>query len=129
MRGDRGSAAIVLIVIVLIALLLGGALIGVGQVLVARARAVAAADAAALAAAPVTFHPFGAEGTPWQEAERFAAINGARLLSCSCPVDPSFEPRTVQVRVETRARVIIVGSVRVRAAGRAEFRPAALLDR
>ena len=45
--------------------------------LVGYARAQAAADAAALAAAPVTFSPFGATGSASREAAIFAAANGS----------------------------------------------------
>ena len=45
-----------------VVLLLAAVLGAVGSFLLARVEAVAAADAAALAAAPVTFLPFGATG-------------------------------------------------------------------
>ncbi len=127
MTSDRGAAAVLLLAVVVVGLLLGTALVGVGQVLVMRARVGAAADAAALAAAPVTFRPFGAMGTPAQEAARFAAFNGARLVSCRCPVDRSLSPRAVEVMVEVSQPVLVLGSVRVRAVGRAEFDPTSLV--
>jgi hypothetical protein len=109
--------------IIAITLLLVVAVADVGSYLTARARAAAAADAAALAAAPVTFRPFGSTGGARTEALRFAGVNGARLVSCSCAQDPSFDERVVQVRVEVAARTVLFGSLRVRAASRAEFRP------
>jgi len=124
---DRGGAAVLLLGVAAVVLLLAAALGAVGVYLRARVEAVAAADAAALAAAPVTFLPFGAEGTPADEAARFAAVNGARLLWCACPVDPSWEPRLVTVRVAKEARLWPVGSLTVTATGRAEFEPARLL--
>ncbi|MFH1330522.1 MAG: Rv3654c family TadE-like protein [Actinomycetota bacterium] len=124
---DRGGAAVLLVGVAAVVLLLAAALGAVGAYLLARVEAVAAADAAALAAAPVTFLPFGAEGTPTEEAARFATANGARLLSCVCPVDPSWEPRTVTVRVAREARLWPVGLLTVTAVGRAEFLPALLL--
>jgi secretion/DNA translocation related TadE-like protein len=124
---ERGSVAVLLVGVVGVVLLLAAVLGSVGALLRARVEATAAADAAALAAAPVTFLPFGASGSPADEAGRFAAANGARLLSCMCPADPSWEPRTVQVEVEVVVRVWPAGDVAVRAVGRAEFAPALLL--
>lgn len=124
---DRGSVAVLLAGVVGVVLLLAVVLGSVGALLRARIEATAAADAAALAAAPVTFLPFGATGAPVDEARRFAAANGARLVSCACPVDPSWEPRTVQVEVEVTVHLWPAGDVAVRAVGRAEFSPAALL--
>jgi len=124
---DRGGAAVLLLGVAAVTLLLAAALGAVGAYLRARVEAVAAADAAALAAAPVTFLPFGAEGTPTEEAARFAAANGARLLWCACPMDPSWEPRTVTVQVAREAHLWPVGSLTVTAIGRAEFLPALLL--
>jgi secretion/DNA translocation related TadE-like protein len=124
---EQGGAALLLLGVAAVVLLLAAVLGGVGAYLRARVEAVAAADAAALAAAPVTFLPFGAEGTPADEAARFATANGARLLSCACPVDPSWEPRTVTVRVAREARLWPLGSLTVTAVGRAEFLPALLL--
>jgi hypothetical protein len=108
--------------ILVLAVLLGA----VGAYLNARVRVSAAADAAALAAAPVTFMPFGATGTPADEAARFARLNGADLVSCMCPLDPSWEPRTVRVEVATTVTVWPAGRVRVSATSRAEFVPALL---
>ena len=110
-----------------LALLFAAALGAVGTYLRVRVEAVAAADAAALAAAPVTFLPFGATGTPAEEAARFALANGASLLWCACPVDPSWEPRTVTVQVARAVRLWPAGSLTVTAIGRAEFEPALLL--
>ena len=124
---ERGGAGVLLAAVAGVVLLLAAALAGVGSYLRARVEAVAAADAAALAAAPVTFLPFGAAGTPAEEAARFAVANGARLLSCACPLDPSWEPRAVTVQVAREAPLWPAGSVTVTATGRAEFLPALLL--
>jgi hypothetical protein len=120
---ERGSAAILVGVATLVVVFLGVAVVGVVQLVATRARAIAAADAAALAAAPVTFAPFGASGSPAQEAGRFAALNGAALLLCDCPVDHSFEVRSVTVRVGVRVRALIFGWATVTASSRAEFDP------
>ena len=100
----------------------------VAQLLAAYLEAAAAADAAALAAAPVTFRPFGATGTAAEEAARFANANGARLVSCRCGADASWEPRTVEVIVAKRVDLVAFGTRTVRASSRAEFVPARLLD-
>lgn len=123
---ERGAAGVVLLAVVGFALVLAVGIAAVGGVLAARARAQTAADAAALAAAPVTFRPFGAQGTAAAEARRFAGANGARLLSCDCPADPSWAARTVRVVVEIRVAFGPLPPVSVRAEGRAAFRPVLL---
>lgn len=127
MRGQRGSAGVLLLAVGGLALLLVSGVGVVGALLVARTEAVAAADAAALAAAPVTFRPFGAEGSPRQEAARFAALNDARLVQCACSHDPSWAARTVEVTVERQVDLGPLGRVRVRGSSRAEFTPALLI--
>lgn len=106
---------------------LGVAIADVGMYLASRLQAAAAADAAALAAAPVTFAPFGARGAPAQEAARLAAVNGTRLVRCRCPVDRSWNPRVVEVSVARTVTLLGLPSVDVTAVSRAEFVPAALL--
>ena len=118
----------VLAAVVLVVMLFGIAVVGMAQVVALRVAATTAADAAALGAAPVTFRPYGAAGSPASEASRLAAANGARLVSCRCPVDRSFEPRTIVVVVEIEKAVLVLGSVTMRATARAEFSPPRLLD-
>lgn len=127
MRGDRGAAGVLLAGVAMVVALLGATLGFTGAYLRARVEATAAADAAALAAAPVTFLPFGADGAPIDEAARFAALNGAELVSCACPVDRSWDARTVTVEVARPIRLGPFGTVRVTARSRAEFVPALLL--
>ena len=124
---DRGAAGIVLVGVAALVLLFGAALGSVGAFLNARVQVSAAADAAALAAAPVTFLPFEAAGTPAEEAARFARLNGADLDRCGCPVDRSWEPRTVEVEVSRMVDLWPIGRIRVSAVSRAEFVPALLL--
>ncbi|MDP2623696.1 MAG: hypothetical protein Q8Q29_07865 [Actinomycetota bacterium] len=62
-----------------------------------------------------------------EEAARFAALNGARIISCSCPIDHSWEPRTVEVRTERVVEIWPLGVYRVHGVGRAEFVLALLL--
>lgn len=98
-----------------------------GLIIAGRFQAAAAADAAALAAAPVTFRPFGAGGTPAKEAARYAGINGAVMISCDCNKDPGWKARTVEVVVARRVELVGGGTVTVRARSTAEFDPIALL--
>lgn len=110
-----------------VVLVLGLAVGLAGAGVAAHISAANAADAAALAAAPVTFRPFGARGSPADEAARFAARNGARLISCRCPVDRSWDARTVAVEVTKTLRLPVVGSLEIRAESRATFEPVLLL--
>ncbi len=124
---DRGAAGILLVGVAAVILVLTAGLGLVGSYLRARVEATGAADAAALAAAPVTFRPFGAAGTPAEEAARFAAANGASLVSCVCSVDESWDARTIRVEVARTIRLWPIGTVTVRATSRAEFAPSLLL--
>lgn len=127
MSSDDGSVSLAAVGVVAILLVLSWWLAALGLVLSAHLDMTTAADASALAAAPVTFLPFGATGSPAEEAARFARLNGATLLWCECPIDRSFEPRTVEVRVARVIDVPVVGATTVEATGRAEFVPALLL--
>jgi secretion/DNA translocation related TadE-like protein len=79
---ERGSVTIVIsgVVAVVVFLTLGAA--DLGTTLIARERAHAAADAAALAAAQELALP--SVSTPQQEAGDYAQRNGASLASCAC---------------------------------------------
>jgi secretion/DNA translocation related TadE-like protein len=125
---QRGSAAVATLGVAGVVLVLTVAVADVGIYLAARLQAAAAADAAALAAAPVTFAPFGGSGSPVAEAAHYAAANGTRLVSCACAIDRSFDPRTVTVAVSRRVSVPVLGIFTVTATSRAEFAPAALLE-
>lgn len=111
-----------------VTLLIALAVVAVGQYLAGYAGAQAAADAAALAAAPVTFRPFGALGSPQREATLFAAANDAALLSCRCALDVSWEARTVVVTVRRTFRVLLFGEQSIEATAHAEFVPTRLLE-
>lgn len=124
---EEGSVVIGVALVGLIVVLIV-AVAAVGSGIAAYTNASAAADAAALAAAPVTFRSFGATGSPAAEASRFAQANGARLVSCGCPVDRSWDARTVVVTVARTVSIVGIGSVSVRATSRATFEPAALID-
>ncbi len=126
LNGERGSIVLGLGAVVLVLMLA----VGVGAVgagVAGYVHAAGAADAAALAAAPVTFRQFGARGTPTQEAARFASANHTSLVRCVCPIDRSWRKRTVTVVVERRIDLPGLGTVSVRATSRATFEPAALL--
>lgn len=127
MSGERGSAAVLLLAVAGLVLLLALGVADAGIAFSGRLHAAAAADAAALAAAPVTFRPFGATGSPAAEARRLAGANGAVLTKCSCPVDRTWRPRVVEVAVERRVELIGLGAITVRASSRAEFAPMALI--
>ena len=127
MSGERGSAAVLLLAVAGLVAILAVGVANVGIAFAGRLQAAAAADAAALAAAPVTFRPFGAAGSPAEEARRFAGANGARLVACRCPIDRSWQPRVVEIVVERRVELLSMGSITVRASSRAEFSPARLL--
>ena len=124
---ERGSIGLMLVGVAGVILLLAAALGAVGVYLKVRVEVSAAADAAALAAAPVTFLPFGAEGGPQDEAARFARVNGADLVWCACPLDPSWAARTVSVEAARTITIWPVGPIRVSAVSRAEFVPLMLL--
>jgi hypothetical protein len=111
---------------VAVTLLMGLLTIDVATFLQARSQAQIAADAAALAAAPVTFRSFGANGSPGDEAAIYAEVNGARLVACSCPVDSSWNTRTVAVVVAVPIEPVVLAATEVRAFSRAEFVPTSM---
>jgi secretion/DNA translocation related TadE-like protein len=124
---DRGAASVLILGIVGLIVVLGVMLGTAGQFLNARSQAQAAADAAALAAAPVTFHPFGSRGDPAAEAARLAVANGARLARCVCPVDRSWASRVVEVEVFLAVNLAGIDLREIRAVAAAEFSPTDLL--
>lgn len=127
MSDETGAAALAVVGAVVVVLLLAMWMSALAIAMRGYQAATTAADAAALAAAPVTFLPFGAKGSPGQEAARFVVLNGAEMVWCRCEIDRTFEPRTVEVRVRTTVQLPILGMRHVEAIGRAEFVPAALL--
>ena len=103
--------------------LTGLAVAGSAQVITARTRATAAADAAALAAAPMTFPPVAGRRSPEAEASRLARANGARLVSCLCPRVATFAPRRVEVIVLVAVDLPVLGLRWVEGSSAAEFVP------
>lgn len=124
---DRGSVTVLAVGALVLALLLAAGVTAIGQVLIARSRVIAAAEAGALAAAPVTFRPFGAAGSPTDEATRLVRSNGATLVRCDCRPDPGYGARTVIVTATANVNVMGLRETRIEATAAAEFRPVDLL--
>lgn len=99
--------------------MVAGGLAGVGRLIAAHVQATTAADAAALAAAPLTF----LVGDPEAEAGRYASENGFRLVSCRCPHDPGFHVRVVTIEVAKEVDLGLLGRHRIGARAAAEFDP------
>lgn len=120
---DRGSTTIVALAVSSLLVLVAAGLAGVGRLVSAHVQATAAADAAALAAAPVTF----LGGDPRAEAADYARANGARLVTCACPLNRTFDLRVVTVEVVRDVDLGPLGAHTVRARAAAEFAPLDLL--
>jgi secretion/DNA translocation related TadE-like protein len=104
-RSEKGSVSIVLAALILVCLTLVLGAADVGAVLLAKSRAAAAADAAALAAAQELVLP--TEGDPSAVASRFASANGSELTSCQCA--PGSLEATVEVRTEVGSLHLVPG--------------------
>ncbi len=126
MRSERGAASLIVAALITVTLLLTLLVSDVAALVQARAPLMTAADAAALAAAPVTFAPFGTDGTPTTEAAVFAEANGAVLVECDCPVDRSWDNREITVIVAVSVDLALLGHRKIEARAAAEFRPVAL---
>jgi secretion/DNA translocation related TadE-like protein len=98
MRSERGSISVVVAAAVGMALVVTMGAADVGRALIARSRAEAVADLAALAAAQELAFPSGTD--PGQLAADYAVRNGARLVSCSCAEGTT--EATVRVAVPVR---------------------------
>ena len=115
MNAERGSVSLAAAGLCVLGLVLALGLADLGEVLLARSRARAAADSAALAAAQELALATGAE--PAALAADYAARNGAQLTSCSCPIG-SFEA-SVTVSVQVADLLLLPGPVSVPAQARA----------
>lgn len=122
MSREQGGATILALAWLAILTLVGVGVASIGILLTAREVAVTAAEAAALAAAVSTYPGVGLEA-PTERAAEYAGRNGATLVECRCPVDPSLEPRVVTVVTERAVRVPLFGTVSVKGAARSEFDP------
>jgi secretion/DNA translocation related TadE-like protein len=98
LRKEQGSVSVVVAAAVAMALVVTMGAADVGRALIARSRAEAVADLAALAAAQELAFPSGTD--PASFAADFAIRNGARLVSCSCAAGAS--EATVEVAVPVR---------------------------
>jgi len=128
MTGERGAMTILMIALCALVATIGIATTALGVLFDAREQAATAAEAAALAAAVATYPPAGSDD-PEGLAADLASRNGARLVSCSCSIDPTLESRVVVVTVALEANVPIFGDVLVGRTARAEFEPRAWLGR
>ncbi len=122
-RRERGAAALPMLALIGVVVVLAALVVDAGYYLAARAQASTAADAAALAAAPLTFAPFGSTGSPREEAARYASANGAELVTCDCRTDRTWATRRVTVVVERPVDLLLLGDRTVQAKGSAEFTP------
>lgn len=124
MIGERGSIGIVLVAVIGLLAVLAAALGGAARVVAAQHTAQVAADAAALAAAPVTFRQADPTETALMAAGRIAVANGGRLIDCSgCVADPSWKKRVVEVTVAVDLELPGLGPSSVSAVAAAEFVP------
>jgi len=128
MKRERGAATLAVAALLVLAVALSLLTVDLARVAAVRAQLSAAADAAALAAAPATFFDFGAGADPRRAAAETAEGNGARLVECRCPVDDTWASRTVRVVVARDVRLTMLGSRRLEATAAAEFNPVRLAD-
>ena len=119
---EAGSATVVALALVAVLAAISAATALVGLAYSARTQAVIAADAAALAAAPATY-PGVTGQSPIAAASTVARANGARLVSCSCPVNTSLQARVVSVTTQVPAEFPLFGQLNFTATARAEFDP------
>ncbi len=129
MSDESGAVGVIAVALAALTLVLGLMMVDVARLVAMRAQLATAADAAALAAAPVTFAAFGTSGDPTQAATRIAVANGAELTDCACRVDRSWEPRIATATVQATVRLTLFGDKVLMATAAAEFRPIALGQR
>jgi len=113
---------VLMVSLVAVVAVVGIGVTSVGGLFAAREQAFAAAEAAALAAAVATYPP-AASNNPVQLAREYAGANGARLVTCRCPVDGTMKVRTVTVVTSVSMDVPLFGELAVKGAARAEFDP------
>lgn len=118
-REEAGVVSALVAVQLALAALVCLVVMDAASVLLARARAQTAADAAALSAAAAQWPFTGAADDPATAADQTATANGARLDSCACPVRGA--EAAVEVSVPTRVRLLGVAPARVSARARASL--------
>lgn len=122
-RSEVGSVTLLAVGVATTVLILMVVLADLVVLIGAHIQATVAADAAALAAAPITFDPTASADRPCEVASAFASANGATLATCVAPPDRSWNARTAAVTVVVTADLLIAGSSRVTGRAAAEFRP------
>lgn len=120
---ERGAGSVLAVAAMALITLVSLSVLATAQIVSARSRATVAADAAALAAAPMTFPPIAEGRSPEAHARALAEANGARLVSCVCSQVATFEPRQVEVTVAFAIDLPILGRRWVHASSAAEFVP------
>lgn len=105
MTNERGSVSVVVAAGVGMALVITIGVADVGRALIARSRAEAVADLAALATAQDLALPSAPD--PTAVAERYASANGARLISCDCAIGST--EATVSVAVHVGGFLLPIG--------------------
>ncbi len=129
MRREVGAVGLVAAALAATAMVVCLLVVDVARVAAARAQLTTAADAGALAAAPVTFSAFGTNGDPVAAAAEMALGNGAQLSACECDINRSWVPRRVVVTVTTLVHLALLPDRALTATAAAEFRPVALAQR
>lgn len=124
---ESGAAGVLVAGLAAVSIVICLLLADVASVTVARARLTTAADAAALAAAPVTFSRFGTDGDPVRAAVAAAAGNGVEFVRCDCSIDRTWSTRTVTVTVAVTVQLLLLGERRLTRVAAAEFRPTSLV--
>jgi secretion/DNA translocation related TadE-like protein len=119
-RRERGSATIWVVACCALLMTVAGAATVRTLAVLARHRAEASADLAALAAAG----RIGVSDDACAAASRVARANTARLRSCSVRLAPDGRSGTVALSVVLTARLPVVGSSQVVATARAAREPA-----
>jgi secretion/DNA translocation related TadE-like protein len=120
-RRERGGVSVVMLAVLVFGALVTMGAARLGGALVGRARAETAADAAALAAADRLALGGGAPAAR-TAAERTAASNHARLVSCDC----AGASAAVVVEIDLPAWAAVFGAARGTA--KAEVRPECIVD-
>ena len=111
---DHGNASIAVVGGVAMVMIFALGLSDLAVFFLARTRAQTAADSAALAAAAELIPGLGTE--PEAKAQEFAAANGARLITCTCPLGSSAAEVVVSVPVTMMTSTLsAVREVRARA--------------
>lgn len=124
---ERGSVSLVVAGAVAVLVVVALVVVALATAQLASEKAVTAAEAAALAAAPATFPQLGRGRSPTAHARELAAANAAELIVCDCSIDASYGTRRVVVTVRYETTVPVLGTVYLERSAAAEFEPVELL--